>query len=176
MTHIIGLRCSVCASQFPYHEQSVIYTCSRCPDLRAVLDFSYDYKIIQTQFLADRKRRVQPTGLWRYRAFLPILHSRTSDLEYLNEFFGEALTVGNTPLVRCRSLEALHGQRQVWIKDEGRNPSASFKDRASAMVAAHATLLKNPSVIATASTGNAAAALCAIAAHMRQRVVIFVPG
>jgi threonine synthase len=64
--------------------------------------------------------------------------------------------------------------RDLWIKDDGRNPTGSLKDRASAMVVAHAMRL-NVAVVTTASTGNAAAALAGIAASIGMRAVIFVP-
>ena len=62
----------------------------------------------------------------------------------------------------------------MWIKDDGRQPTASFKDRASAIAVVKAQE-KGASVITTASTGNAAAALSGVCASVRQRNVIFVP-
>jgi threonine synthase len=84
------------------------------------------------------------------------------------------LPVGNTPLLPVPRLRAALGLPQLWVKDDGRNPSASFKDRASAIAVARAREAGAP-VVATASTGNAAAALAALAAAAGQPTVIFVP-
>jgi threonine synthase len=62
----------------------------------------------------------------------------------------------------------------VWVKDDGRNPTASFKDRASAIAVVKAQE-QNAAVITTASTGNAAAALSGLCASVQQPNVIFVP-
>jgi threonine synthase len=66
------------------------------------------------------------------------------------------------------------GLQNVFIKDDGRNPTASFKDRASAVVVARAREMGAP-VIAAASTGNAGAALAGMAAAVQQRAIIFAP-
>jgi threonine synthase len=62
----------------------------------------------------------------------------------------------------------------VWVKDEGRQPTASLKDRASAMAIVKAREL-HAKVVTTASTGNAAAALSGLSASIGQKNVIFVP-
>src|SRR5512141_2933030 len=66
------------------------------------------------------------------------------------------------------------GLRRLWVKDESRNPTASFKDRASAIVVARAREI-GAEVIVTASTGNAGAALAGMAAAVGQQAVIFAP-
>jgi len=84
------------------------------------------------------------------------------------------LTVGWTPLVDAPRLADWAGLRALRLKDEGRNPTASFKDRASAVGVARA-LARRASVVACASTGNAASSLAAAAAATGLRTVIFVP-
>jgi threonine synthase len=64
--------------------------------------------------------------------------------------------------------------RRLWLKDDGRNPSGSTKDRASLLVVAKA-LEYGCDTVATASTGNAASALAAVAASAALRAVVFVP-
>src|SRR5512140_4003535 len=66
------------------------------------------------------------------------------------------------------------GMRRLWVKDESRNPTASFKDRASAVVVARAREI-NAEVVVTASTGNAGAALAGMSAAIGQKAVIFAP-
>ncbi len=84
------------------------------------------------------------------------------------------LPVGGTPLFHALRLGAPLGMQRLYVKDDGRNPSASFKDRASAIAVAQARE-QGRAVIATASTGNAAAALASQCAAAGQANVIFVP-
>jgi threonine synthase len=84
------------------------------------------------------------------------------------------LHVGWTPLYRSTTLGAQMGLSNLFFKDDGRNPTASFKDRASAVVVAKAREL-GVDIITTASTGNAGAALAGLAAAAKMPAVIFVP-
>lgn len=84
------------------------------------------------------------------------------------------LAVGGTPLYRADRLAAELGIQHLWVKDDGRNPTASFKDRASAIAVVKAQE-SNADIVTTASTGNAAAALAGICASVGQKNVIFVP-
>jgi threonine synthase len=161
MEHVLGLKCLLCHTEYP--PDAVDYTCPACGD-EGILDAQYDYDLIS--------RRISPGDLlyntdytiWRYRPLLPIER-------------GAALpppAVGWTPLYRARRLAADLGLKNLWVKDEGRQPTGSLKDRASAiaLVKAHE---KKAAVIATASSGNAAAALSGLCASVRQPNVIFVP-
>lgn len=82
--------------------------------------------------------------------------------------------VGGTPLYAAPRIAQALGLREVWIKDDGRNPSASLKDRASA-VAVLKALERQARIITTASSGNAAAALACMAAAVGMKAIIFVP-
>jgi threonine synthase len=84
------------------------------------------------------------------------------------------LPVGGTPFLAAPRLGETLGLRSLYVKDDGRNPSASLKDRASAIAVARAQEGGYP-VAATASTGNAAAALAGQCAAADQPCVIFVP-
>jgi threonine synthase len=105
-------------------------------------------------------------SLWRYLPLLPV-----SDP-------GGAGTpihfAGWTPLYSPPRLAQNLGLRALWIKDEGRNPTASFKDRASAVVVARAREI-GAEVVVTASTGNAGAALAGMSAAIGQHAIIFAP-
>ena len=79
----------------------------------------------------------------------------------------------DTPLSHGRLAEDI-GLKHVWVKDDGRLPTASFKDRASAIAVVKAQE-KQAEIITTASTGNAAAALSGLCASVKQPNVIFVP-
>jgi len=82
--------------------------------------------------------------------------------------------VGNTPVVRAPRLEEQTGCDDLWIKNDGLNPSGSLKDRASFLVVAHANQL-GESTLVTASTGNAASALAAVCAAAGKKAIIYVP-
>ncbi|NLH07286.1 MAG: threonine synthase, partial [Chloroflexi bacterium] len=84
------------------------------------------------------------------------------------------LLVGDTPLYRADNVAKEIGVGKVWIKDDGRNPTASLKDRASALLVAKARA-EGRKIVTTASTGNAAAALAGLAASVQMPTVIFVP-
>ena len=84
------------------------------------------------------------------------------------------LPVGETPLLRAERLADALGIDELYVKDDGRNPSASLKDRASAIALARARETDRE-VVAAASTGNAAAALAALAASAAQATVISCP-
>lgn len=84
------------------------------------------------------------------------------------------MSVGWTPMYRADRLASSLGLKNLFVKDDGRNPTASFKDRASAIVVARAREINAP-VIAAASTGNAGAALAGMAAATGMKAVIFAP-
>lgn len=105
-------------------------------------------------------------SLWRYLPLLPILDPGCS---------GTPLrSAGWTPVYRSPLLMEKSGFPRLWLKDESRNPTASFKDRASALVVARAREI-DAKVVVTASTGNAGAALAGMAAAVGQPAVIFAP-
>ena len=84
------------------------------------------------------------------------------------------LTIGGTPLHRARRLGATAGLGNVWLKDETGNPSASIKDRASAVAQLRAAAT-GADTVAVASTGNAGSSTACLAAAMGLRAVVFVP-
>ncbi len=162
---ITELRCLRCGAT--YAPDEIDYVCphhaNEGSDLGS-LDVRHDYEAIAAatspaQIAADRDR-----SIGRYWALLPI-----ADRHSLSP-----LAVGNTPLTHASRLGASIGLPNLYVKDDGRNPSASLKDRASAIAVARAQEAGRP-VIATASTGNAAAALAAQCAAAGQENVIFVP-
>jgi threonine synthase len=106
------------------------------------------------------------SSLWRYLTLLPV-----------SDPGGQGTPIhaaGYTPLFSPPALMKQYSLKNLWIKDEGRNPTASFKDRASAIVVARARDIK-AEIIVTASTGNAGAALAGMSASIGQKSVIFAP-
>ena len=155
------LRCAVCGHSYALDEAA--YTCPRCGQV-GTLDVLYDIKALQAAVSRqDIARSADPT-LWRYRPLLPLPL----------EAAVPPLAVGGTPLYDAPRLAADLGLARVWVKDDGRNPTGSLKDRASAVVVARA-MAQGIEVVTTASTGNAAAALAGLAASVGLPAVIFVP-
>jgi threonine synthase len=102
--------------------------------------------------------------MWRYRALLPLA---AGPVRY-------PLPVGGTPLLAPDGLRRVVGVRQLFVKDETWGPSASNKDRATALVL-EAGLRAGATTVTTASTGNAAVSTAFGAAAAGLRAVIFVP-
>jgi threonine synthase len=88
--------------------------------------------------------------------------------------FSPPYAMSATPFFRSAALGDVGGFRNVWLKNDGLNPSGSLKDRASFLVVAEANRLKED-IVVTASTGNAASALAAVCAAAGKRALIFVP-
>lgn len=163
--YLTGLRCLRCGRSYAPGE--VEYTCGCRPNAGSdvgTLDALYDYAAIRAAVAPESLATDPGPGIGRFWPLLPI--ARRESLP--------PLPVGDTPLHHAPRLGAPLGLARLYVKDDGRNPSASFKDRASAIAVARAREAGMP-VIAAASTGNAAAALSSQAAAVGQATVIFVP-
>ncbi len=161
MDHVTSLKCLICGAE--YRPDEIEYVCPRHGD-DGIVDVQYDYALIGRRISPKALAENRDYTIGRYRPLLPI--EPESPLP--------PLTVGWTPLYRADRLAAGLGLRHVWVKDEGREPSASFKDRASAIAVVKGRE-RGAEVITTSSTGNAGAALSALCASVGQRNVIFVP-
>ena len=161
MDHVKSLKCLICGAE--YRPDEIEYVCPKHGD-DGIVDVQYDYELIGRRISPATLAENRDTTIWRYRPLLPI--EPDSPLP--------PLTVGWTPLYRADRLAAGLGLKHVWVKDEGRQPSASFKDRASALAVVKAQE-RGAEVITTSSTGNAGAALSALCASVGQKNVIFVP-
>src|ERR1019366_4251179 len=155
-----GLKCLFCETAYPVR---VGFTCPRC-GIAGILDVQYDYagvaRILTRRRLAARSEQSH----WRYRELLPIGNSATLP----------ALFVGGTPLTPVPALARHLGIAKLFLKDDGRNATGSLKDRASS-VGVVKSREKRRSIIACASTGNAASSCAGMAASMGLKSVIFVP-
>jgi threonine synthase len=158
---VTELRCVVCGSS--YGPDEVAYTCPACGPV-GTLDVLYDVEALRRAVTRENIMRSPDQSMWRYRPLLPLE----------NDAQVPPLAVGGTPLYTAPRLAQTFGLARVWVKDDGRNPTGSLKDRASALVVARA-LADKIQVVTTASTGNAAAALAGMAASVDLPAVIFVP-
>ena len=121
MEHVLGLRCLLCGEE--YEPRQVDYVCPKHGD-DGILDVVYDYRSIERQIGRTGINELgSGGGIWRYRPLLPV--SPTSPVP--------PLLVGDTPLYQAPRMAQRLGLGELWVKDDGRQPSASFKDRASAL-------------------------------------------
>ncbi len=161
MDHVLGLKCVLCGAE--YRPDQVQYVCPRHGD-EGILDVVYDYDLIRRRLTRQSLAADGERSIWRYKPLLPVQPDSPVPL----------LAVGWTPLYPARRLRQRLGLPHLWVKDDGRNPSASFKDRASAVGIVKAQELGRDLIVA-ASTGNAAASLACLSASVGLRNVIFVP-
>jgi threonine synthase len=161
-----GFRCTTCARTYAADDPQATYT---CPADGGNLDAVYDYAAIRRSVDPRALTASPDRSVWHYAPLLPC--ALPPDASRLPT----PLTLaGWSPLYRATRLEAAHDIRRVWLKDDARLPSSSFKDRASAQVIARGLELGVQTVCA-ASTGNAASSLVTLCAGGPLRCVIFVP-
>ena len=161
MNHVFHLTCLICGKE--YAPDDVAYVClDHGHD--GILDVRYDYDVIAHSISRESLAENRETTIWRYKPLLPVVPNASVP----------PLAVGWTPLYSTSVLANQLGLKHLWVKDDGRNPTASFKDRASALAVVKARE-QSATVITTASTGNAAAALSGLCASIGQKNVIFVP-
>lgn len=161
LEHVTGLSCVICDATYPVEEAG--YVCAECGN-EGILDVRYDYDLVGKRISKETLAANRDMTMWRYRPLMPVAADAAVP----------PLTVGWTPTYDAPRLAGALGLAQVWVKDEGRQPTASLKDRASAMALVKAREA-GAEVVTTASTGNAAAALSGLAASVGQKNVIFVP-
>jgi len=161
MNHVKYLQCVICGKT--YQPDEIDYV---CPDHgnEGIVNVVYDYDVIAENISPESLRNNNDYTIWRYRPLLPIEADSAIP----------PLAVGCTPLYEAPRLAEGLGLKHGWVKDDGRNPTASFKDRASAIAVVKAQE-KDADIVTTASTGNAAAALSGLCASVEQANVIFVP-
>jgi threonine synthase len=161
MSKFLGYKCSLCGQE--YAPDEIVYL---CPKDAGVLDVTLDFAAIKESSRPGNVQDSSDFSMWRYLPLLPVGDPG---------FQGTPLrSVGWTHIFAPKKLAQQLNLRNLWIKDESSNPTASFKDRGSAVVVARAKEIK-ASVIVTASTGNAGAALAGLAASAEVSAVIFAP-
>ncbi|MDX1613577.1 MAG: threonine synthase [Candidatus Promineifilaceae bacterium] len=161
MEHVLHLKCLICGEE--YAPDEIDYVCPKHGD-DGIVDVRYDYERIASRISRQSLSGDAYPTIWRYKALLPVESDATVP----------PLAVGGTPLYLTPRLADPLGLTRVWVKDDGRQPTASFKDRASAIAVVKAQE-RGAAIITTASTGNAAAALSGLCASVQQPNVIFVP-
>ena len=162
------LKCVICGKEFPPF--GITYTCDVCGQ-DGTLDVIYDIKAIKKNLSRELFSQNKDKTMWRYSEILPVENAKNIP----------ELSVGGTPLYRSAKLEQKYNISEFYIKDDGRNPTGSLKDRASALCVAKALDARDKTgapempIIACASTGNAASSLAGFAAASGIVTYIFVP-
>ncbi len=158
---LLHYKCIECGKEIPIRGK-MVYT---CPDCNNNLDIIYDIKRLKKEI---KKRDIESSRdytIFRYAPFLPL---------DLNSKFKIPANVGWTPVFEVQRLRKELCLKKLFIKDDGRNPSASFKDRASAIGILRALEL-GEKLITAASTGNAASSLSCLSSALGIKNVIFLP-
>ena len=158
MKYVLSAKCTRCGAE--YEALPTITTC-KCGD---ILDIQYSYSAIRDHFSPADLAQNHDYSMWRYRPFLPVEEDSPAP----------PLRVGWSPLYRADRLSKVLGLKTLYIKDDGQNPTASLKDRASAMAVVKAREA-GADTIACSSTGNAASSLAGNAAAAELATYIFVP-
>ena len=150
-------KCIVCGNE--YNIDDVRYTC----ECGGLLEISYDYEKIKENVSREslRKREI---GVWRYLDYLPVKDSKKI----------VSLCEGGTPLYKCDNLAKELGLKELYVKNEGANPTGSFKDRGMTMGVTRANEL-GVDVVGCASTGNTSASLAAYSARANKKCIVLLP-
>jgi len=151
-------KCINCGSEYGIDE--IVYFCRKCRD---ILEIKYEQGEL-AEALRDKEWRNTPLSVWRYRHLMPI--SDAAKIVTLNE--------GGTGLHSCECLAEYLGLRELYVKNEGENPTGSFKDRGMTVGVTKAVELGVQSVIC-ASTGNTSASLAAYAARAGLKCAVLIP-
>ncbi len=155
------LVCVSCGESYPPTGREM--TCPACGPDDGILEICFDLDRVRSAWRADPLTS-RPLNHWRYRELLPLDPAAIP----------QSWPVGWTPVLDLARLAREIGVGQLLVKDEGRNPTASLKDRASSVGVVHA-IERGATTIATASTGNAATSLAGHAALAGLAAMIFVP-
>jgi threonine synthase len=155
---MISMRCIGCGAKYSVNE--LIYNCERCGDL---LEVQFDERMLREK-IETGEWRLRPISVWKYKEFLPVFDE--SKIVTLNE--------GGTPLYRCKRLGRELKIKNLYVKNEGANPTGSFKDRGMTVGVSKALELGVKAVVC-ASTGNTSASLAAYAAKVGLPCIVLIP-
>ncbi len=163
-------KCFDCGKEFSSKqiEENFIYLCPVCgkaernKPLKGVLTIEYDYKLLKKKLSKEKFLKLTPGKLWQYKSLLPLK-------KYPSNKILARLELCNSPILNYK----IDG-KELLLFDDTRNPTLSYKDRASSLIALKALEL-GISEISAASTGNAGSSLAGICARLGIKSHIFVP-
>src|SRR6267378_4613718 len=148
------LQCFECQRVFPAEEAGF-----RCKTCSGLLEVKFD--------LAAKRKPAwnhRQLSVWKYRELLPIEKEEST----------VSLAEGGTGLHHCKRLGRKLGLKKLYVKNEGENPTGSFKDRGMTVAISKARELGKKKVLC-ASTGNTAASLAAYSARAGMECIVLVP-
>ena len=157
VNHVLGMSCVSCNE-----ERSVDDMFFRCKKCNEPLEVKYDYSKLNTLLDNDSFQK-RTWDVWRYRELLPV----NNKLNMLT------LMEGGTPLIKSTTLAKHLGIKELYLKDETRNPTWSYKDRGTAVGVSKAIEVKAEAV-AAASTGNMGSSISAYSAKAGIRCIILI--
>jgi len=157
LKHVAGLRCIGCGKTWPL--KAPVYTCEACGEN---LQVEYDYDAIRRAWRREELARNADLTIWRYAPLYPVAGRI------------ESPPIGWTPMFKASRLGQQLGLKSLYVKDDGRNPSASFKDRATAIALMRARETGHD-LVTGASTGNAGSSTAVLGAAMGLKTRIFIP-
>ncbi len=163
MEYVSALLCINCGRSYqPRPEQ---YLCGDCGE-QGILEVGYDYPVLKKEWSREQLKQNPDPSIWRYAPLLPVRPQTPRP----------RLRIGMTPLYQSKALAERLGLNNIYIKDDGLNPTGSLKDRASALAVVKGQEA-GADIVACASTGNAASSLAGNIASMggKMRAVIFIP-
>lgn len=152
------LRCLRCGAEYPLVTR---YNCIKC---KGILDVEYDYEAMKRRKVGSQFTVKKDEGIWKFKDFLPV--EKQESIVTLKE--------GDTPLFFCERLGALMDLANVYLKDETRNPTGSFKDRPISC-AISKTREEGRNTVITSSSGNAGVSVASYAAKAGMKSIIVVP-
>jgi len=152
----VGLECVDCGERFDPETAT-----HQCPDCDGILDPAYDYDAVDLTRETLRERPFD--SMWRYEELLPFSREAAVSMDE-----------GATPLVECPTLADELGVGRVLVKDEGQNPTGTFKDRGQSP-AVTAAVQHGATDLALASAGNAGQSASAYAGRADLESHVFLP-
>ncbi len=164
-------KCSSCQKEFKTKEIELnfVYLCPSCGNaeknkpLKGVLEIVYDYESLKKKLSREDFLKLTPGKFWLYPELWPINFKNFRDDQLIK------LALPSDQLLKYSA-----DKKKFWILDDTRNPTLSYKDRASSLVALKALQL-GITEIAAASTGNAGSSLAGICARLGLKAIIYVP-
>jgi len=158
MRFVSHIECTRCGQA--HDPDRVATVCGQCSQMLAV---RYDLGRVAAHVTKDRLR-VRPPGMYRFRELLPLLTGE------------EPVTLGEggTPLLALPRLASHFGLRRLWAKDEGQNPTGTFKARGLSLAITRARSLGTTGLMIP-SAGNAGGAAAVYAARAGLRAAVVVP-
>ncbi len=158
--YAVSFKCLKCEKTFPLKNDFYI-----CPECGSNVEIIYDYNKIKEVLNKKNLKENKVFDIFRYKDIYPFSFS-------INKY--NKLKIGGTELYKSDRLGDIIGYKNFYIKDDTKNPSGSFKDRASIIALIYA-MESNKKVVVGASTGNAASSLAALSASLGMKNIIFIP-